>query len=455
MIVGFFGSFRIRSKYSTKSPLKAPKKPPKRLDYPNLDVTTVQDHRHLLHTAQQAHGLRHNDFSRYHAYTTRKLRRLRKYTKTKFGNKRNVTPVSIDFLLKSEDEANERKFQIAIFEIERCWAAAMEYKQLETNRGNHHSVQRLRKAVKYAKELEEVCDVAGAPLTDARTLLEIKALYSYMKGLLDFELKDWAAAETNITKTRTIYTTLSESVVGFKKVSYTSLCEDLTPSLRFCAYNTGNTEVLKAMRKEGGANNLQLDNKLKALIENAKGEESSKMDVVGWQISKEETGCLSVPIESHLSNVKSSVAGLRENRKQIEGQTSEDSGMDSDGNANQLDLASKLEICDNSLEKCRDAIQIVRSDIHSNSGKTDVIDLEQSNLLLNYLQYFKTLWLCERNIYLADDLQETKKISVMDKPGDFARLFDLVVNQLKDLLEGFKNFGDSSELLVWVTLVCI
>merc|ERR1711981_101702 len=45
----------------------------------------------------------------------------------------------------------------------------------------------------------------------------------------------------------------------------------------------------------------------------------------------------------------------------------------------------------------------------------------------------RSIWMAERNLYLADELVFKNAAAVQDKPGDFARLFDLVVNQFNEL----------------------
>lgn len=382
------------------------------------------DIRYLLYTSQQAHGLRHKDYSRYHGYCTRKLRRLRKYTKIKFGNKRQVTPISIAQLINYERE-DDRHFLIAVFEVERCWAAAMEYKQLETARGNHHAVQRFRKAVKYANELE----LCSEGVVDARTTLEIKAYYCYLKGLLEFELQNWVNSEKELNQCKTVYAKLGSAAMGVKGESYTSVVDEVEPlhafAHRYAAFNAGEDASMEGLRQTTG--DKHLDEKMRQLISKAQGEEEKRLEVVEWEIGYV-TGDkpLQVPVElnseANLSKVKEAVQKIKDSRDDLENLS---------GDAGSLEA---LEVCEGSISACQEAIQSVRNDVHAQSGKADAADLETSSMLLSFLQYNRSLWMAERNLYCAQDLIEKKQ--KYEKPEAFARLFDLTVGQFADLASG-------------------
>merc|ERR1712038_569598 len=287
---------------------------------------------------------------------------------------------------------------------------------METSRGAHHSIQRLRKSVGYADELMKCCE----GVVDAKTQLEIRAYFQYLTGLLKFELQHWIHAESSLTEARTIYNKLGESAVGVKKQAYLDLIQELVPSLRFCAYQTGNKKILNDLIQGVGdsSSNMLVDQKLKKLMEESKDEESSRLDVVDWQISADDS--VSVPAEKNLKQVKGAIAGMRQYREEI-------------FKTGDADVKKKIDTCDTALGQCREAIQEVRSDINNQTGKADARQIEQSQLLLAYLQWTRTMWMAERNIYLVEELDKKRENYVNEKPSDYARLFDLVVNQLTDL----------------------
>ena len=107
----------------------------------------------------------------YHLSCFRRIRRIRKALgmvqgeKKKF-NKKDVT----DSLLK-----DEKHLHVPLITAERAWAYYMQLK-FEANaepRKKYHMINRLRKAKKYADQLDALC--AESNLVDARTKLETKA----------------------------------------------------------------------------------------------------------------------------------------------------------------------------------------------------------------------------------------------------------------------------------------
>ena len=289
---------------------------------------------------------------------------------------------------------------IAVFEVERCWAAAMEYKQLETARGNHHAVQRFCKAVKYANELE----LCSEGVVDARTTLEIKAYYCYLKGLLEFELQNWVNSEKELNQCKTVYAKLGSAAMGVKGESYTSVVDEVEPlhafAHRYAAFNAGEDASMEGLRQTTG--DKHLDEKMRQLISKAQGEEEKRLEVVEWEIGYV-TGDkpLQVPVElnseANLSKVKEAVQKIKDSRDDLENLS---------GDAGSLEA---LEVCEGSISACQEAIQSVRNDVHAQSGKADAADLETSSMLLSFLQYNRSLWMAERNLYCAQDLIEKKQ----------------------------------------------
>ena len=51
-----------------------------------------------------------------------------------------------------------------------------------------------------------------------------------------------------------------------------------------------------------------------------------------------------------------------------------------------LDVKKKIDTCDSSLGDCREAIQEVRSDINTQTGKADARQTEQSQLQIGFIK---------------------------------------------------------------------
>ena len=76
-----------------------------------------------------------------------------------------------------------RFLHIPLMEAERCWSHAMELKLYANTepRKKFHMVRRLRKAAKYAEELQDLCQLEKV---DARTKLEVQV--SHVKLMVFF-----------------------------------------------------------------------------------------------------------------------------------------------------------------------------------------------------------------------------------------------------------------------------
>ncbi len=140
----------------------------------------------MIKESQQQHGLRHGDYERYRSYCSRRLHRLRKTLNFKCGNTRRFQKRDV-----TADDLSEAKFLlIPLYQAERAWAYSMQLKQ-EVNsdaRKKFHLVNRLRKAVKYANQLELLSQSSQC---DARTKLEAQGYASIMNGQFNFEVQKW------------------------------------------------------------------------------------------------------------------------------------------------------------------------------------------------------------------------------------------------------------------------
>lgn len=127
-------------------------------------------------------------------YCTRRISRLRKALKIPQGDKRHykkrdVTVVHLEGSAKAAGpEGDERFLLIPLMLAERAWAYAMQLRQ-ESNtepRKKFHLVSKLRRACKYALQLQEIC--GQSTRLNARTKLEAEAYIACMHGYLHFEL---------------------------------------------------------------------------------------------------------------------------------------------------------------------------------------------------------------------------------------------------------------------------
>ena len=170
----------------------------------------------LIDEAQSSHGLVQNDYGQYHAYCTRRLDRLRhakevrrdlshhsgnqnkgKGKNQKGGGRHAFLPKSFSV----EDYNRHINFSlVTLFSAERAWAHGLSIKSQHTAEGKKsnskqksassvrkHYLNRLKKAAKWALELDDVMNSVG----DERTQLEAKCYRGWMKGSCALEMGNW------------------------------------------------------------------------------------------------------------------------------------------------------------------------------------------------------------------------------------------------------------------------
>ncbi|CAG2059476.1 unnamed protein product [Timema podura] len=142
------------------------------------------------------------------------------------------------FLRSDDNSATIRYLYIPLMMSERAWSYAMQLRQ-EANtepRKKFHLVSRLRKATTYALQLQSLCESSKC---DARSKLEAKAYVAWITGSLQFELQLWRPAMENLKKAQVVYEKLATALPEEDQVLYKQRVEELSPSLRYCAYNIG------------------------------------------------------------------------------------------------------------------------------------------------------------------------------------------------------------------------
>jgi RNA-binding signal recognition particle 68 len=150
----------------------------------------------VLHNAQQNHGIRFDDFSRYQKFCTHKLARLRKAMKLLSGqattgkpNKKSTKksqPSYQSAVLPSPSE-DIRVLEIYAFSAERAYYQSRELLQIADTVTNsvasirHHGLRRLKKALNEAAVLvgftDKFPDSFDSPLKE-----EIIAYHAMLKG---------------------------------------------------------------------------------------------------------------------------------------------------------------------------------------------------------------------------------------------------------------------------------
>ncbi|KAH7950433.1 hypothetical protein HPB49_023888 [Dermacentor silvarum] len=363
----------------------------------------------VIKDAQQKHGLRHGDYQRYRGYCSRRLRRLRKSLHFLQGNKHRYQGREVtDELLGGGDA---RYLLMVVVQCERAWAHAMQLRQ-EANtepRKRFHLFGRLRKAVKHAQALEALC--TASTRCDARCKLEAQAYCAYLEGTLHTELQQWKEAMESFSKAQTIYEKLAQALGEVPRALYQQRVDELSPSLRYCAYNIGDETAitdLKRMRLQG---NVTMGNELDHLIEQAREKQASSLSEVTW---------LGRTVPVRHEKVRLFLLAAQEAPREL---------------AQAPDIEAKIAVHERLLFDCKDALQLLREDLRAEGGggppgKGPVSALQ---LLHSYLVYLRQRTTVERNLLLIRQLEENE--SGPKKPQDLVRPYEIIVQCLGEMLQ--------------------
>ena len=393
----------------------------------------------LTHQLHQKHGLRHNDYQRYRGYCSRRIARVRKATKMVQGEKKrfNKKEVTIESLKE------EKHLEIPLMTVERAWAYAMQLKfEMNTEpRKRYHMINRMRKANKESEKLEAVVRSAGDKC-DARAKLEAQAYHLWITGTLHFELQDWMAAMKALTAARAIYEKMASALSEEDAAVYRQRMNEIVPSLRFCAYNSGDEAAKQDLLNIRGQD-------VEDLLNQAREEQAVTLQDVEWRGRK-----MAVRAE------KVRVFLLREKEFSEELAGKED------------DDQARVEAYESLLMDCKDAIQAMRDDLNEDPDfrqrqQASEGTVSSPHFLHTYLCFLKCSRTVDRNLEMVERMKAAlasgehhqQQQGTIDsrakpvKPQDLVRLFEAIITNLIELpqlagLEEDLAFGQEIEAKV-------
>lgn len=392
----------------------------------------------IIHECQQQHGLRHSDYQRYRGYCTRRIQRLRKTLHFPQGDKRHFKRRDV-----TENHLKDERFLlIPLMMAERAWGYAMQLRQ-EANtepRKKFHLVAKLRKAVKYAEQLETLCQ---SELCDARSKLEAQAYIAWMRASLHFEIHAWKEALDFFQQAQVVYEKLCGVVKETDLPIYKHKCEELIPSLRYCAYSIGDSSAISDLKDLRGIAHGDILDKLDRLMVEARAKSGSGVAEVEWR--------------GYKISVRPPEVGAF---------------LLSDQELNIELPASQAEV--DQLERhvmhCKDAISAVRDLIAAEQGGKLKVENHPLQILMSYLTYIRLTRSNERakimielaktdqepgdhenDIENQDILSEARK----GKPHELIRYYELILQNLNEMqqLNGLENDLDfQAEIEATVTV---
>ncbi|CAH0579119.1 unnamed protein product [Chrysodeixis includens] len=371
--------------------------------------------------AQQQHGLRHGDYQRYRGYCSRRIRRLRKVLKIPQGDRRHYRRRDVTTVHLTASTAESRLLCVPLLQAERAWAHAMQLRQ-EANtepRKKFHLVSRLKKAFAHSQTLLQLCEQSG--VCDARTQLEAGAYAAWLGGALQVELQQWRAAAESLHRAQLVLDKLCAALPDDERLVYKQKVEELKPSLRYCAYNIGDESAagdLVAMRGQGLIENLD------SLMAQAKESRSGVMHEVEWRGRR---------VTVRPEKVRLFLIALQDLDKSV---------------ANADNVQAKIDILENILMDCKDAISAIKDEIKTDPKLKTASESQLSsiNYLLSYLMYLRLMRTIERNNLLVQQAEEARKNNIQIdgkkvRPQDLTRLYEIILQNFTELqqLPGFET----------------
>ncbi|XP_062507842.1 signal recognition particle subunit SRP68-like [Corticium candelabrum] len=385
--------------------------------------------------SQSQHGLRHGDYQRYRQYCARRLRRIRKSLRFVHASKHRFHQRKL-----TVDVITDSKFLLLpLVNAERAWAYAMQLRHLANTepRKRFHLIKRLKKAALHAAALAELCQ---HDICDVRTKLEAQAYSAWMTGNLKFELQEWQEALDVFSEAKTIYEKLASALPDEVKTLYLQRADEITPNVRYCAYNLGDgstdIEDLVKLRVHAGDQDL-LVGKLDEVLAQSREQQAEMMKEITWRGQ-------TIPVKNE--KVRVFILQSQESSREIERAES---------------FEQKMELFDSLLMACKDVQQIIKDELKTDGDKAkrshkSEAQVANMEFLLSYISFIRLSKTIDRNQLMAEsfktelDTEDTKKElekgrRKATKPDDLIRLYDILLQNVSDLLE-IQGLADDVEL---------
>ncbi|PWN36885.1 uncharacterized protein FA14DRAFT_7666 [Meira miltonrushii] len=235
----------------------------------------------LINQARNEHGMRQQDFHRYHGYCSTKVHRLRQtmnktHTNTVKRNesnkkggkkslsknaKRKAQSATVQsennkgkgnvFVRKTIDIAevkDDRPAQLLLFEAERSWSYSQELKQAafekeQDGKIRRHGLTRARRAVHWSKELLELVAALGEKRIDVRTRAEAHAYHVLLQAYEAFDKEKHLESMEFLSVARKLLYLVAQAQSDSRKEALAhSYIDSIEPMLRFSAYSLELTE---------------------------------------------------------------------------------------------------------------------------------------------------------------------------------------------------------------------
>ena len=193
-----------------------------------------------IYQTRKDNGLSENDYEWYRKYCTRRINRIHKILKKKYGStltQDETASKGYKFITAEHVDKDCRFLLLLLMNIERAWTYAIQLKN-ENNEENaprkvHHLIRRLNKASIFSGQLLSLC----YNKCDDFTCLEAEAYASWINCHTLVQKSEWIQACTQLEKSKAIFEKLVEISSPELNDFLGKMKEELNAFSRYCVYN--------------------------------------------------------------------------------------------------------------------------------------------------------------------------------------------------------------------------
>lgn len=246
-----------------------------------------------------------------------------------------------------------------------------------------------------------------------------------MQGVLKFELAQWTDAAKSFKEAQMVYENLVSTLPEEEQFIYKSKIDELTPSLRYCAYNIGGNAKMDDLIKMRGQGLL---NDFDALINQTKNQSLEAFKSIEWRGKK---------ITVRSEKIRLFLVSMQSVNETIQ---------------NTTDNQEKIKMIEQILIDCKDAIIMLKDEVKQDPkfrNSTGESLLPGIQILFTYLSHTRIMMTIERTMYLITQLKanidgiNSKQLGDVKKarPQDISRLYEIILQNVNELqqLQGFEN----------------
>ncbi|ELP92166.1 hypothetical protein EIN_381330 [Entamoeba invadens IP1] len=200
-----------------------------------------------INSWRQINGLKHDDYTRYRRFCTRRLKRLRQkvglvshWKKTTSTTTPKVFKMVFNRIhMIPEYMKTGECLMIPLLNLERCWAYANDLTPADETEGRkgHHQLRRIHKMRKYCDELLAL--VKGC---NKRTQREVQCYVSYIRGTVAFECKKYEQAVTELLAAVGIVGFITKDMSEEAKFIFRDILDDCNAKVRVCKEESPESE---------------------------------------------------------------------------------------------------------------------------------------------------------------------------------------------------------------------